>query len=333
MEVLVVGHAEVPRLLPMSECIEVMTTAFRALARRDVVLPLRPVMWLPERVGALGMMPGYLGDPDVMGIKVVSVFPGNVRTPYESHQGAVLLFDTRNGSLLALVDAGEITAIRTAAVSGLATRLLARPDAGDLAIQGAGAQAHAHLEAMRLVRDIRRVRVWSRTPENARRFAQLESHAIPTEAVATPREAVEGADLICTTTSAREPVLLGDWIAPGAHINAVGSCVPVTRELDTAAVARSRLFVDCLESALHEAGDFIIPKEEGAIDDDHIQGEVCAVLVEQIPGRRTAAEVTLFESLGLAIEDIATAHHVFEKAKREGAGTRIEIGGLRRAAD
>jgi ornithine cyclodeaminase len=334
MEVFVVGHHDVPRLLPMQECIEVMERAFRVLARGDALFPLRPVMWLPERRGALGLMPGHLGEPDVMGVKVVSVFPGNATTPYESHQGTVLLFETRNGRLLAIIDAGEITAIRTAAASALATRLLARPDAGDLALLGSGTQARTHLEAIRLVRDVRRVRVWSRTSERAHRFADVESarHGITVEPVPTAREALRDADIVCTTTGTRDPIVLGDWIEPGTHINAVGACIPVARELDTAAVRRARLFVDSMESAQNEAGDFLIPKCEGAIDDTHIVGELCEVLVERVPGRTSAQEVTLFKSLGIAIEDVAAAQRIYEKVKREEDAPRVEMGGLRDAS-
>jgi ornithine cyclodeaminase len=329
MRVLVVNQAEVTELLPMAECIEVMTRALAALARGQALLPLRPVMWLPERVGALAMMPAYLGDIAMMGVKVISYFPGNRGTGHDSHQGPVLLFETTHGRLLAVLDATAITAIRTAAVSAVATKLLARPGAGDLAILGTGTQARTHLEAMRAVRDVRRVRVWSLTPANVRAFAERESArwGITVEAMPTAEAAVSGADLICTTTSAQAPVLRGEWLAPGAHVNAVGSSVPHTRELDTAAVARSRLFVDRRESALHEAGDFLFPRQEGAVGDDHILGEIGEVLLGRVAGRRSDAEVTLFKSLGLAVEDLAAAHHIYTQAAARGLGTSVEFGG------
>ena len=219
---LIINQSEVRQLLPMRECIEVMAGAFTALARGEAILPLRPVLWLPERVGALGMMPAYLADIRAMGLKVVSVFPGNHGTEYDSHQGAVLLFETGHGQFLA---------IRTAAVTGLATRLLARDDAGDIAILGSGVEARTHLEAMLAVRKARRIRVWSRNEEHARQFATRESrrHAIEVEPVTRAEEAVVGADIICTTTSAKEPVLQGRWLTPGMHINAIGSSVSFTR--------------------------------------------------------------------------------------------------------
>jgi len=334
MEVLIVNQSEVPHLLPMNECIEVMAQALMTLGRGEAILPLRPVLWLPEKVGALGMMPAYIGMPKAVGLKVVTVFPGNHGTEYDSHQGAVMLFEAEHGSLLALIDASAITAIRTAAVSGVATRLLARENASDLAILGSGVQARTHLEAMLHARPLRRVRVWSKTPEHVQAFAERESrrHGIRIEPMESAREAVEGADIICTTTSAREPVLRGDWIALGAHINAVGSSVAFTRELDTAAVARARLFVDRRESTLNEAGDFLMPKKEGAIGDDHILGEIGEILLGQIGGRRSAEEITLFKSLGLAVEDLAAAHHIYRKARERGMGTTIEFGGSRNAA-
>ncbi len=331
MDVLIVNQKEVPALLPMGECMEVMAAALAALARSEALLPLRSIMWLPEKLGALGMMPAYLKDANVLGLKVISVFPGNHGTEFDAHQGAVMLFEAKNGRPLAIIDATEITAIRTAATSGVATKLLAREDAWDLAILGSGTQAVKHLEAMLLAREIRRVRVWSRNPQNAARFAERESRlrGITVEVMPAAREAVEHADLICTTTSSSEPVLSGEWIAPGTHINAVGSSVPFARELDTAAVTQSRLFVDRRESTLNEAGDFLFPKKEGAIGDDHIQGEIGELLIGRAGGRRSAGEITLFKSLGLAIEDLASAQHIYTKAMERGMGSRVELGGSR----
>jgi ornithine cyclodeaminase len=229
------------------------------------------------------------------------------------------------------MDATEITAIRTAAASGVATQLLAREEAGDLSILGSGTQAKSHLEAMLLCRKIRRVRVWSRHQENALGFARRESqrHEIKVEPMASAKAAVEGADLICTTTSSPDPILLGEYLSGGAHINAVGSSVPFARELDTAAVTRAMLFVDRRESTLNEAGDFIIPKKEGAIGDNHIQGEIGEIVIGKIQGRKTPEEITLFKSLGLAIEDIASADHIYRKALSKGIGTLVELGGRR----
>jgi len=262
------------------------------------------------------------------------VFPGNHGTEYDSHQGAVLLFETERGRLLAVMDSSSITAIRTAAVSAVATRVLAREDASTLGLLGTGVQAVTHLEAMALARPLRRVRVWSRDPAHVRRFVERARarYALDVQPASTARQAVEDAEIVCTVTSAREPVLEGAWLCPGAHVNAVGSSVRTTRELDTAAVARARLFVDRRESTLNEAGDFLIPRAEGAITDAHIQAEVGDVLIGRAAGRRSADEVTLFKSLGLAVEDVASAHRIHANAVASGAGTWIELGGGRDVA-
>jgi alanine dehydrogenase len=239
----------------------------------------------------------------------------------------VLLFDQATGRPLALFDAGAVTAIRTAAASAVATRALAREDAGDLAILGTGVQARSHLEAMQAVRTLRRVRVWSRNLENARRLAREEGErlGLTVDPVGSAREAVEGADLICTATAATAPVLLGEWIAPGAHVNAVGACTPNARELDAATVARSRLFTDRRESLLAEAGDFLLACGEGAVTDSHILGELGEVLEGQIPGRRSDDEVTLFKSLGIAVEDLAAGRFLYERALAAGRGTKLDL--------
>jgi ornithine cyclodeaminase len=328
MQILVVSQSEVETLLSMEACMALMERALAALSSGEAVAPLRSIMWLPGRPGALGTMPASLGWLGVFGAKIISVFPGNSGSEFDAHQGAVMLFEAEHGRPLALVDATAVTAIRTAAVSGAATRHLAREDAGDLALLGSGTQARTHLEAMRLARPLRRVRVWSRTQAHAIRFAHTEGSRwnLPIEVVPTGRDAVEGADLICTATAATEPILHGEWISPGAHINAVGSSVPSARELDAAAVARSRLFVDRRESALREAGDFLLAREEGLVNDDHIRGEIGEVILGRLPGRTAAGEITLFKSVGLAVEDIAAAHHVYTRARATGAGTRVTLG-------
>lgn len=329
MTTLIINQEEVRRLLKMGECIDLMEQTLATLARGDAVQPLRTATWMPDRKGLLGTMPGFLGRPRTLGIKVVTVFPGNHGTELDAHQGAVLLFDVSNGCLLAIVDASEITSIRTAAVSAAATRCLAREDASTLAILGSGTQARTHLEAIRLVRDLRQARVWSRSHQHARRFAARESAGLHVQAVPTAREAVEGADIICTVTASREPILCGEWISPGAHINAVGACLASMRELDGQAVARSRLFVDRRESALNEAGDFLLARAEGAVNDDHILGEIGEVLIERVPGRTDDDEITLFKSVGLAIEDLAAALHVYETAVEKNVGTSVDFGGRR----
>jgi ornithine cyclodeaminase len=265
-----------------------------------------------------------------MGLKVVTVMPRNHGTELDAHQGAVMIFETKRGQPLAILDATSVTRIRTGAVSGVATRALAREDAGDLAILGSGTQAISHLAAMACVRKLRRVRVWSREDANARRFAERQARlGLKIEVAASAEAAVRDADLICTTTSTREPILHGDWIAAGAHINAVGACFPTTRELDTRAVKRARLFVDRRESALNEAGEFLIPRAEGAITDAHILGELGDVLLGRCIGRTGPSDVTLFKSLGIAVEDLAAAHWAYQRARAEGVGIEIDLGGRR----
>lgn len=329
MKVLFVNDAGVRDLLPMDSCVRLMRDVLQALSKGDVVLPLRSKVWLPDHSGLLGLMPGYLGDPQSFGLKVVAVMPGNHGTPYDSHQGVVILFGVKHGEPLAVLDASSITAIRTAAASGAATDALARTDAGDLALIGSGVQAKTHLDAMRTVRTLRRVRVWSRHRANAERFACEETAAagVAIEVAASAEDAVRGADLVCTTTSSRDPVLEGAWLSPGAHVNAVGACFPNARELDTDAVRRSRLYTDCRESCLNEAGDYLIPRAEGAIDEAHLLGEVGEVLLGRAPGRRTPGDITVYESLGIAVEDLAAAHAIHKRALETGAGAWLEWGG------
>jgi len=334
--VLVLSQSDIERLLPMDACIEVMASALASLARGDALLPLRTVVRIPRTNNAFATMPGYiaLDGQGVFGAKIVSVFPGNQGTAYDSHQGAVLIFDNEHGGVEAILDGTAITSIRTGAVSGVATRALARESASTLAILGSGVQAHSHLQAMCAVRPIRALRVWSRNPENARRFADhaRRERGLDATVATTGAAAVEGADIVCAATSSTEPVLRGDWLSLGTHVNAVGVSQPHARELDSAAVVRSRLYVDRRESALNEPGDILAPLRAGEIGPDHIVGEIGEVLVGKAPGRRSDTEITLFKSLGLAIEDLASAAHVYAEAVRTGAGVRVELGGARVAA-
>ena len=331
MSVRIINQAEVRQLLLMDECIELMHTAFTALARGTASNPLRPIMKLPHKRGVLATMPACSSNPEALAVKVIAVFPGNLGTSYDSHQGAVLLFDTDDGRLLAIMDASEVTAIRTAAASAVATELLAHQTAEDLAILGSGVQARTHLEAMVAVRNIKRVRIWSRTSERAQALVERERERFNVQFDLTEdaAQAVRGAGVICTTTAAREPVLLGKWLSDGAHVNAVGSASPVMRELDTAAVLRARLFVDSRESAVNEAGDLLIPLEEGAITGDHILAEIGEILEGSAPGRSHDDEITVFKSLGVGVQDLMAADHVYHKAKELGVGTEVDLGGLR----
>jgi len=328
MSILILTHAEVERLLPMEECIGVMTEAMKALANGQVHNPLRMVVRPPDAAGLMGLMPSYIGGANAAyGLKAVCVFPQNTAKGKDAHQGTVMLFSAETGELLALMNASAITAIRTAAVSGVATKLLAREDAGDLAILGSGVQAHTHIEAMACARPIRRCRVASRSFEHAQRFAaeMRARFAFPVEPAESAEAAVRGADLIVTATNAREPVLKREWISPGAHLNVVGSSIPSTREVDTATMAAASLFVDRRESTLNEAGDYLFAAKEGAIGPEHIRAEIGEVLVGAKPGRTSPDEITLFKSLGLAVEDLASAQYVFSKARQVEIGAWVEF--------
>jgi ornithine cyclodeaminase/alanine dehydrogenase-like protein (mu-crystallin family) len=327
VEIRVLRGNEVRQLLPMDECVDLMQRTMIAVSERHVILPLRSVMVMPGEIGMLGNMPGYLAEPECFGVKLVSLIPRNKPPQYSSHLGLVLLFEAEHGCPVALLDAAEITAIRTAAASGLATRLLARPDAGDLALLGAGEQARSHLEAMRAVRSLRRVRVWARDRGKAADFARVEGarHQITIEPAATVMDAVTGADIICTATKARDPILLGEWIAPGAHLNVVGSSIAAAAEIDTAAVVKSRFFVDYRESTVNEGGEYLRALNSGAITPEHILAEIGEVANRTKTGRRALSDVTLYKSLGIAPQDLASSHYVLEKARAAGVGQIIDF--------
>ena len=315
MDPLFINKEKIASLLPMNECIEVMEKMFLSLAAGECLQPLRNIMRLPHGKGVLGMMPGYAGQLDVMGIKVITVFHANSEAGLPSHQGVVMLFDAKTGQPLMLFDALEITAIRTAAASAVATKLLSKKDASTLAIIGSGEQAKRHIEAILHVRKIKQINIWSRKEENAKKLSEEISgqYHVPITVFNDTKEAVAHADIICTVTSSKEPLLKGDWIAAGAHINAVGSSTPMARELDTAAIVRSKLFTDCYESILNEAGDLLIPEKEGAVTDDHVKAEIGEVLSGTKKGRESNEEITVFKSLGIAAEDIFSAFHIYEK--------------------
>jgi ornithine cyclodeaminase/alanine dehydrogenase-like protein (mu-crystallin family) len=330
MKILVLTHADIEHLMPVQACVDVMAMALEALARGHAYQPLRVVLRPPNARGLIGLMPAVLsaeGRKPAYGLKALCLFADNPARGKDAHQGGVLLFDGETGELMALMNASAITAIRTAAVSGLATRLLAREDAGDLALIGAGVQARTHLVAMAAVRQLRRVRVASRNLEHARALArEMQSQlACGIEAVASVEDALQGADLIVTATNSAQPVLQRAWVAAGTHINAVGSSLPGTREVDTATMAAAALFVDRRESTLAEAGDYLLAAAEGTIGPGHIRAELGEVLTGEHGGRRTPEEITLFKSLGLAIEDLAAAEFLYQRAEETRAGTWVEF--------
>jgi ornithine cyclodeaminase/alanine dehydrogenase-like protein (mu-crystallin family) len=328
MNVLLLSHDEVITLLPVGECVTLMREALVSLAEGRVHQPLRTIVRPPDAAGVMGLMPSYYsGARAAFGLKAICVFGGNPARGMDSHQGAVLLFSAESGELQAIVNASAVTAVRTAAVSGVATEALAREDACDLAVIGAGVQARSHVGAMSHVRRIERCRVASRNMESAQRLAdELKGVcAFPVEAVAMVEDALRGADLIVTATNSAEAIVRREWLSDGAHINAVGSCTPNTRELDAATVAASSMFVDSVESVLNEAGDYLRALREGVVAPGHIRAELGEVLRGTKPGRTSTDEITLFKSLGLAVEDLAAAEYLYRKAKETGAGTWVRF--------
>lgn len=324
---IVLGKSDIERLLDMPTCIGLMEAALASLARGEVIHPLRPVVPVPQTKNVFAVMPAYSSALRAFGTKIISVYPDNHGTDLDSHQGLVVLFDGTRGNPIAIMDAASITAIRTAAVSGVATKLLATPNAKTVAIVGAGVQARTHARAMLAARPFERVVLWARARDKAERLAAelSASHPARFDVASSVQDAVQHADVVCTVTAAREPVLHGRWLRPGTHVNAVGASLRTTRELDSDAVRRSRIYVDRRESALNEAGDLLIPIQEGAITADAIVGEIGDVLTGKVAGRRNDSDITLFKSLGLAVEDLASAHYLYDAATRVGAGTRVEL--------
>jgi ornithine cyclodeaminase len=312
----------------MPECIELMSDALAALARGEVFQPLRTIVRPPDARGLLGLMPAYRhGEHGAFGLKAICVFPGNPSLGKDAHQGTVMLFSRETGEPLALMNASQITATRTAAVSAVATRLLARAEAEVLGIIGAGVQARTHLIALACVRSIKRARVSCRNAEHAVQLVRemQDKVSFPIEVARSNEAAVREADVIVTATSSQEPVIERHWISAGAHINAIGTHSPQSREIDSATMAAARIFTDRRESVLNEAGDYLLAAKEGAISPDSIVAEIGELVIKVKEGRTSPAEITLFKSLGLAIEDVVCAEYLFRKAQAEGAGSWVDF--------
>jgi ornithine cyclodeaminase len=299
----------------------------RALSTGGAEVPLRTVMQIPSSRNFFGVMPGYLDDPRGLGAKIITVYPDNAKRGLPSHLGLVLLFDAQIGFPLAVMDAAEVTAIRTAAASAVATRALARKDADHLAILGTGEQAVTHLEAIAKVRALRLVRVWGRSIEKAERFAQEQGPrlSVRVQVSKTAEDAVKGADIVCTVTASREPVLNGAWLERGAHVNLVGASLLGAREADDDVVTRSRFFVDSRTSARAEAGELKHAMDAGLVSESHVLGEIGDVLSGSVVGRTGDDDITVYKSLGVAAQDLAAAHVIYERAVRDGIGTRVVL--------
>ena len=328
MRILILNNAAIEKLLGMPACIDEMEAALASLAREQAHNPLRMVVRPPNAKGLLGLMPAYMKDDQTFfGLKAIGVFHQNQLVGKDSHQGIVCLFDGETGEPLAIMNASAITAIRTAAVSAVATKVLARQDASDLAIIGSGVQASSHLAAMNLVRTLKRVRVASRKVENAKKFAARNAahYSFPIEAVSNTEEAIRDADIIVTATSSQQPITRREWIAGGAHINAIGASIATAREIDAATVADSKLFVDRRESAVNEAGEYLLALRDGVIEPSHIVAEVGEILIGEKSGRTAADEITLFKSVGLAVEGLASARYLYDRAVELNEGSWVEF--------
>ena len=325
---IVLSQSDLAELLPMATAIEVVGKAMVEVSAGRATLPLRSIMPLQGN-DRMGVMPGAMVDPPAFGMKLISLFPGNPDAGYSSHEGAMLLFEAKHGTVLGIMNAGLLTAIRTAAASAVATRALARPDSTVLTIVGAGEQARHHLDAMLCIAGIETLRIVGRRPDKAHAFAnearQLHP-AIDVTVLADIREAVTGADIVCTTTTAVDAIVMGDWIGPGTHLNVVGSSIPSMREIDEALLLKAQLFVDYRGSTFAQAGEVIAALEAGVIGRDHVRAEIGEVLAGSHPGRGGAEAITLYRSLGIAAQDIACASHCLAEAGIRGIGVEASLG-------
>lgn len=327
MPIRVISRGDVQSALPMPQCIDRMADAMSATSRGEVVMPGRQLIPLSGRSGFLGMMPGSCANPRSDGVKLLSIKPDNSQIDLPVLQGAIILFDPESGSPAALIDAIEVTAIRTAAVSGLATKLLARPEAKTVAIFGCGVQAASHIDAMQAVIPVERFVIWGRSPENTEAFCEATAARIscPVDFIASGERAAGMADIICTVTAAAEPILKGDWVTAGTHINLVGSHDAQHRECDSDLIARAAVFSDHTPFALKEAGEIVAAIESGAITEQHIISELGQLVNDSKPGRKSDDQITVFKSLGLVSQDLLAADLVLRNASAHDLGTLCEF--------
>ena len=321
---LLLTEEHVKSVLPMSDLIASMESALARFSSGDVQQPVRTVLTVGPQRAWWGLMPAYVTDPPTMGAKLVTVFNGNAARGLPTHLAMIVLFDPDTGALQALMDGRFITEARTAAVSAVSTRYLARAESQALAIIGTGVQARSHLEAFAEVRHLREVRVWSPNAASRDRFVdEMQPHArVPLHATATAEDAVNGADMVVLATSSPTPVVDVSWIAPGSHIVSVGACRPDQREMSPELVARGRLFVDSRAAALVESGDVVMGIAEQRFGPDHLAGEIGELVLGRVRGRRSDDEITIFKSLGMAVEDVATADLVYRRAVERGVGSQ-----------
>ena len=313
--------------LTMTDCIAAMRCAMLSVSRGETTLPIRQYIPIPKTQGKMALMPGTISSPEVYGIKLVCKYVRDPDSPYGTHVGMILVFDSETGLPLAMVEGSSLTAIRTAAASALATEVLANKDCQTLAVLGCGEQARRHIHAMLAVRSLRNIFVWGRNTERAEKFAKTLSVETGRSiiVVESAQETVSKADLICTTTSAKTPIMQGDWVKPGTHINLVGAAIASSREVDEALVVKSRYFTDYRPAAMAAAGELLDAIENGVITKEHIIGEIGEVIDSSITGRVSAKDVTVYKSLGVAAQDLAAAHWLYEKSMRLGFGHEINL--------
>jgi len=318
---------DVARLLPYSRCIPAMREVMQLTSERAVVLPLRQFMNVPGTAGKLGLMPGYVSKPASFGVKIVSKFPRPPGAAHGSHVGAVMLFDAAEGLPLALLDGGMLTAIRTASTTAMATDVLARAEARSLLMVGCGEEAEHHFAALREVRAFERLAVWGRDAGRASAFAARMSrrHGRQVEAASDLATAVSSADVICTVTSATTPILRGEWLRPGQHVNLVGAAIATSAEADAEVVRRSRFYCDYREAAMAAAGELLDAIRSGVVTESQLRGEIGEVLLGRIPGRESADDITLYKSLGVTSQDLAAAQIVHAAALQQGVGLDVEL--------
>jgi alanine dehydrogenase len=326
---LLLSKKDVAALLTIEDAIKVVEEAFRELALGNVIMPQRTAIRMPEHQGLQLGMPAYIGGAvNALALKVVTVYPQNpTRHSLPTTIGVLLLNDPTTGKPLAVMDAGFMTAVRTGAVSGVATKYLASRSARAVGVFGAGVMAQWQLQAVCAVRPVESVVVYDKDAGRAASFAAEMAGRVkaPVVPASHPKQAIEGRDIVVVATSAIEPVFDGAWLEPGQHVNAIGSHAPAHRELDTTAVVRSRVFPDFADACLVEAGDFLIPMKEGAIGRDHLRASLGEVIAGLKPGRERDDDITLFKSVGLAIQDVATASLVYGRARASGMGVEFNF--------
>lgn len=318
---------QVHSLLPMNDLIAAMESALAKFSSREVLQPVRTVLTVGPTKAYFGVMPAYIPAPASLGAKLVTVFGENHKNNLPSHLATILLLDPDTGALQAIMDGRYITEARTAAVSAVSTRFLARPDASTLAIIGSGVQARSHLEAYQHVRQLKEVRIWSPNARSRRQFVDDMSPAtnVLIKATESAEQAVRGADLIVLVTSSPTPVIDDAWVDPGAHVVCVGACRPNQQEMPPQLVKRSRLYVDSSAAAVVEAGDIVMNISAGLFDQSHIRGEIGELVLGRIDGRQSPGDITVFKSLGMAVEDVVAADLVFRRAAESGAGTELTL--------